>query len=136
MVFFFISALGISLIAMVTLLAVKRYELASGRMLFAGVRPKTSAFFQIILQWGQKILPALALRYIERVWMLLRTKTQRAIAYSIVTFERTLESTLSAVRERTQGAHPDLEPSAFLREVADHKKSLLKDSHSRDNLQE
>ena len=141
MVLFFISTLGFSVFAMVALLAVKRYELASGRMMLAGVRPKTSAFFQTISQWGQKILPALARHYVERATRLVVTNVQLALAQSIVKFEHALESVLNAVRERTDHAHPDREPSAFLREVADHKKNLLykkgllKKSHPRDTLQ-
>jgi hypothetical protein len=139
MVFFFITTLGISVLGMIALLTVKRYELVTGKLLFAGARPKVGAFFQTTSRWGRQILPALAQRQIERAWRFSLTQTHRAAAYSVVTFEHALERVLSAVRERTGDVHTSGEPSAFLREVADHKKHLLykkglKKSPPRDTL--
>lgn len=125
MVLFFTCTLGVSVLAMIALLAVKRYELATGKMVFSGVRPGMNVFFETASRWGQKILPALARQYIERVVRLMLTRLQLALAHGVVAFEHTLERVLSAVRRRTEGEHPHHEPSAFLREVADHKKNLL-----------
>lgn len=140
MVIFFISTLAVSLVAMVILLAAKHYELTTGRVMFAGARPRMSAFFETTSRWGQKILPALAREQLERLIKLAMANVQRALAQIIVTFEHVLERVLRAVRERTEPAHPYREPSAFLREVADHKKHLLykrglKKSPPRDTLQ-
>jgi hypothetical protein len=147
MVLFFTSTLCLSVLAMVALLAVKRYELVSGRVLFSGVRPAVNSFFGQVSQWGQKILPELLRHYMERAAQFVLKKTQLGVAQIIVTFEHALESVLSAVRERTEDLHPSREPSAFLREVADHKKNLLykkrslkkpklKNTETRDTVQE
>lgn len=125
MVLFFISTLGLSVAAMAALLALKHYELASGKVVFAGMRPAMSAFSKKTLHWGQQILPALAQELIEKAWKFVLTQTHRAVAYSAIIFERALERVLRSVREWTESTHPSQEPSAFLREVADHKKNLL-----------
>ncbi|MDO8548165.1 MAG: hypothetical protein Q7R71_00635 [bacterium] len=141
MVLFFTATLGVSVIAMILLLAVKRFELVSGRMVFAGTRPKLSAFFERLSLWSQKILPALARQHIERLGRAAVIKLQVTIAHSVVTFEHTLERVLHTVREKTGGISVNREPSAFLREIADHKKNLLykkglKKLPPRDSVQE
>lgn len=124
MVLFFTTTLAISIVAMILLLILKRYELATGRMVFAGARPALNSFFHTVMWFGQQVLPELARNQIERGWNVVLTGIQRAIAYSIVSIEHVLERILHTVRERTQSVRPG-EPSAFLREVADHKKTLL-----------
>lgn len=125
MVLFFTTTLALSIVAMVLLLTLKRYELATGRVVFAGARPALNSFFHTVLWFGQQVLPELARNQIERGWNVLLAGVQRAIAYTIVSVEHVLERILHTVRERTQSVRPSGEPSAFLREVADHKKTLL-----------
>ena len=124
MVLFFIVTLVFSLCAMILLLAVKRYELSTGRVVFASLRPSTSSFFEKLSRWGRKILPSLARSYIERAMNSALTKIQLWLAKTILALEHVLERVLHAVRERTGEMNIDREPSAFLREVADHKKNL------------
>jgi len=135
MVLFFTCTLLISLFAMAALLLAKRYELSTGRVIFASMRPGMNSFFHRLSVWSQKILPALARGYIERGAKIALTRLQLGLAHIIVVLERTLENVLSAVRERTEELHAG-EPSAFLREVADHKKNLLKKSRPRDTVRE
>ena len=133
---FFVTTLVLSLLGMVGLLTVKRYELTSGKLIFAGVRPGASTFFERTLRWGEKILPHLVKQQAERASRYVVRTLQLALAHSIVWLERTLEQVLSAMRERTENVDLHNEPSAFLREVADHKKNLLKKTRARDTVQE
>ncbi len=124
MVFFFTVTLVLSLCAMALLLAVKRYELTTGRVMLASMRPGASSFFEKLSQWGRKILPSLVRQYVERAVQIVLTKLQLWLAKIILSLEHSLERVLHTVRERTGDGDVDREPSAFLREVADHKKNL------------
>lgn len=139
MVILFTSALAVSVVAMIALLAAKRYELTTGRVIFAGLRPGMSVFFETTSRWGRKILPALVREQMERGVRLVVARIQLWLAETIVRLEHALESVLSTVRSHTE-VPTNREPSAFLREVADHKKHLLykrglKKSPPRDTLQ-
>ena len=125
MVLFFTATLGFSMLAMILLLVVKRYELVSGRVVFAGARPGLNSFFETISRWTHGTLPSLLRQYIERLVRFVLTKLQLLLAQVILMLEHGLERILHAVRERTGDQYVDREPSAFLREVADHKKNLL-----------
>lgn len=126
MVLFFIAGLIVSILGMVGLLGFKRYELQTGHVLFASARPAVGHFFKEALWWIEKVLPALIRVYTIRTVRWLRVSLQKAIAISILWVEHTLERVLHTVRERTAVVREPGEASAFLREVAEHKRSLTR----------
>jgi len=128
MVLFFIIALAVSIVGMTGLLGFKRYELVSGNVLFASARPAVGTFFRETLWWVEKVLPALIKTYSRRAVHLCKVVLQRGIARSILWVEHTLERVLHTVREQTTTLREPGEASAFLREVAEHKRSLTRKS--------
>ena len=124
MVFVFAAGLIVSILGMAGLLGVKRYELASGHVIFASARPAVSQFFKGTLWWFEKELPALVRRYMLRTVRFCKVVLQRLLARSILWVEHTLERVLHTVREKTANTRTPGEASAFLREVAEHKKNL------------
>ena len=124
MVLFFTVTLVFSLCAMALLLAVKRYELSTGRVVFAGVRPKVGSFLDGTLRLGRYILPGLARHYIERAVRALVIKLHLWVARAILKLQNLLERVLQSMRTRTGHVDVNREPSGFLREVANHKKNL------------
>jgi hypothetical protein len=131
MVLFFTILLAISIAGMLGLIYVKRYELRTGNMLFAGVRPRLGAFFHEALIWVERILPALARIYGRRAWKAFRVFLHRTIASIILAVEQGLEYTLRALQTRTQPKPGNTQASSFLREVAEHKKKLISRSKNK-----
>jgi hypothetical protein len=125
MVFFFIIALAVSLVGMVSMISIKRYELTTGKVVFSGLRPVVGMILSNTLVWLQKILPTLVRDWCVRGARALQTLTHRLVAQSVLAFEYVLETVLHTVREKTAPQRQVGEASAFLREVADHKKKLL-----------
>ena len=124
MVLFFSLGLILSILGMVGLLSFKRYELSSGHVVFASARPAVGAFFRQALWWVEKVLPSLLRVYSIRTVRFCKVVLQRALARSILWLEHTLEQVLHHVRERTAVVRSPGEASAFLREVAEHKRKL------------
>lgn len=124
MALFFTVTLGISIVGMLLLLGFKRYELVSGNVLFASRRPAIGSFFKHTLWWIEKVLPALVRAYSRRAWHFCKTMLQQSIAKSILWVEHSLERVLHTVREQTTVERTPGEASAFLREVAEHKRKL------------
>ncbi|MDE1924600.1 MAG: hypothetical protein KGH79_00245 [Patescibacteria group bacterium] len=125
MVLFFTVLLALSIAGMVAMLWLKRYELATGRVVLSGVRPLVGTFVSRTLLWAGKIIPALVREQLARAGQTLRVLAHRFVAQSVLWFERTLEKVLHTVREKTGPPREPGEASAFLREVADHKKKLI-----------
>lgn len=126
----FSVTLGTSIVGMMLLLVLKRVEQRTGRVLLGRARPAVGRFFHACLVWFEHILPAMARRALARALHTLRLWVRDVVARGMVFFERTLELMLYAVREKTQAPKGSGQVSAFLREVADHKKKLLKRSRS------
>lgn len=124
MALFFSGALLVSVVGMIALLGFKRYELSSGHVIFARARPAIGTFFKHTLWWIEKVLPALVRVYSRRALRYCKVVLQHALARSILWVEHTLERVLSAVREKTAASRAPGEASAFLREVAEHKRKL------------
>jgi hypothetical protein len=124
MVLFFMVMLGVSILGMVALLSFKRYELASGRVILASARPAIGTFCKHALWWVETVLPALVRVYTRRTIRYCKVTLQRAIARGILWVEHTLEQVLHTVREQTEASRVPGEASAFLREVAEHKRKL------------
>lgn len=122
---FFTVTLVISIVGMTAILWLKRYELASGRVLFASTRPRLRTFFRQTLFWFERVLPGLLSHEVRRLWNLARSAARAGLARAILLIERWLEEGLRALRQLTAHApHAKGEASPFLREVAEHKKKL------------
>jgi hypothetical protein len=122
---FFTITLLLSCAGMIMLLALKRYELRTNRMLFAQVRPALGGFFSGALVWVERVLPALAAKQARRAYARARAAVRAAVAHGAIIADHLLERALHALRRGTLS--PRGEASPFLREVAEHKKKLLED---------
>jgi hypothetical protein len=125
MVLFFTSTLLIAAAGMISLLWLKRYELRTGRVFFAQVRPALGEFFGRGLLWIEGALPAAAGRALRRGWNLLRHLFHAAAALVVIVAEHALERLLQSLRYKTSAPGKSGEASPFLREVAEHKKKIL-----------
>ena len=132
MVTFFISLLGISIAGIVTLLAVKRWELSSGRLVLSTVRPAAGRVLGMSLHFFERQAPAMLSRAAKRAYAYARAASHRIVAWAVLHVEDALEKTLHTLRGATQ-ERGDGEASPFLREVAEHKKSLLERSGKEPN---
>lgn len=131
MVLFFTITLLFSILGLMSLIGVKRWELITGGILGARVRPQLGNFFHQVLMWIERTLPRLLVSYTERVVRMIRSMVHRASAYLVLHAERWLERTLYVVRHKTDARRGMGEVSVFLREVAEHKKKLIKTSRMR-----
>ncbi|MBY0294274.1 hypothetical protein K2Q08_03005 [Patescibacteria group bacterium] len=128
MVLFFTVLLAISITGLVSLLALKRWELRTGNMLLAGARPHVSEASHKILIWIERVLPHLVVQLVHRGVQQGRVLVHRGAAHSLLWAEHTLERVLTKLRGVTE--HPrssSKEASAFLREIAEHKRQLVQD---------
>ncbi|MEI6863821.1 MAG: hypothetical protein WCK46_00400 [Candidatus Adlerbacteria bacterium] len=127
MVLFFTTTLFVSIVGLLSLLAVKRWELKTGNVLFlARVRPTVGTMAHVFLLWVERVLPALAAHHGQRTVAVVRAWTHRTIARGVLAAERGLEHTLDTIRGATDHPKSSKEASAFLREVAEHKRRLLR----------
>lgn len=130
MVPFFITLLCVSIFGIVSLLTVKRWELTTGSVVGASVRPKIGAFFHHILVWFEHVLPALLHMHARKTAHEVRQYIHKTTAHTVLVTERGLEKALRFLRHATEPKRGAGEVSAFLREVGEHKKKLLKRSNS------
>ncbi len=131
MAFVFSITLGISIVGLILILTLKRIELRTGRVLFRGLRPAMGNFLGGILSFVEHVLPAAG----RRVGRNIVHATQRGVKFVMLrgalVFERTLEMLLHRVREKTRPPRGRTEVSGFLKEVAEHKRSLLEQPESK-----
>ena len=125
MVLFFSATLIVSIIGLASLLFLKQYELESGHVFWADVRPKVGAFFHRGLSWLEHVLPALVAQWLREALLYLRKEAKHALAQTMLALERALESALLFMRNFSSPREVKGEVSKFLAEVAEHKKSLL-----------
>ncbi len=130
MVIFFITLLGISLVGLALLLSVRRYELVSGRVIFAHVRPTVGAWLGFGMHFVERVAPALVRYFGKRAYRRLSELAHRTVAFVVLHAERLLEQTLDLLRHTT-AKEGGGEASAFLREVAEHKEQLKKAGEER-----
>jgi hypothetical protein len=126
MVLFFTTTLGISIVGMVLLVAIKQYELTTGRVIFQSMRPRIHRLFNNSILFVEGILPSLVRVGIESIVLFVVRTTQRFIAQTIVFVEFWLQRTLDFLHMTTHAPQSTTPVSAFLREVAEHKKTILK----------
>lgn len=132
MAIFFTVLLGVSIVGMASLLLLKRYELNTGRIFLASSRPAIGAFFHRKLMWLEYVLPGLLRVGIQTLYKSARRLAHVWAAWLVVRLERVLERALHTVRQTTHVVPRTGErASAFLREVAEHKKKLQEDNPDR-----
>jgi hypothetical protein len=136
MVLFFIITLGLSILGMAALLGFKRYELATGRVFLAVARPHIASSLERGVQWVGHTLPAQAAELARVEGAKLRMWLHVTLARAVLSLEHTLERVLHVVREKTEPDRPVGEASAFLREVANHKKKLQRRAPERREIKE
>lgn len=135
---FLITTLLVSCAGLVILLSLKRFEMRSGKLIMGSVRPKVGGVMHSGVVFVESVLPALFIRSAKRLLSGMNVWIQKTFARAIVFFEQTLRWMLDSIHEMTtkprQGGGP---ASAFLREVAEHKRKLQKRSaHKRAILDE
>lgn len=125
MVLFFIVLLCVSAAGLVSIIVLKRWELSTGRILFGGVRPAAGEALSQALLFIEAKAPRLVRDRAKQLFVRARTTAHRATALGVLITERLLERVLRTLKGAT---HPSRTESAseFLREVAEHKKSLIK----------
>ncbi len=122
----FTAALVVSIVGMLMLLVMKRYELNTGRIFMAASRPAIGGFFHHKLVWIEYVLPGLIRVGIKRTYVFVRRVLRVWTIRIAIKLETALEKALSRVRHTTLPARRG-QSSAFLREVAEHKKKLQKE---------
>lgn len=125
MVLFFTTTLAVSIVGMISLLALKRHELNTGRIFMASSRPRMGAFFHRALMWVEHVLPGLVRVGIQNLYRAFRRLAHVAAAWIVIHLEQGLEAALSRIRHTTRAPIKRTdETSSFLRQVAEHKKKL------------
>src|SRR3989338_263143 len=132
MVTFFSITLGISILGLTGLIAAKRWETATGRVFFSGVRPAAGQVLGSALHFVERRAPALLRLGFSTLIAAARTGIRFSIAWVVLRAERLLEKTLHPLRHTT-ATRGEGEASPFLREVAEHKKSLLEGTDRKQN---
>ena len=122
---FFIVTLIVSIVGLVALFAVKQWELESGRMVLAGVRPKVGAFAHRCVVWVERVLPSLVVSSGTHAFKRAEEWLHRSAAHLLLALEHALEHVLRRLRGVTEQPRTNREASEFLREVAAHKRTLL-----------
>lgn len=131
MVLVLTSTLGVSIAGLLLLLMLKRREMKTGRILFSRVRPGPRKFFHTLLIVVEHVIPGLIKSKARSVFYFVREGVQRIIARTILLFEFMLERVLHTVRATSTAPQGSGEVSTFLREVAAHKRALLKRAPSK-----
>ncbi len=126
MVFFFVTTFILAIIGMVAILSVRHWELETGNVCLTNVRPQMSRALRFVSLWCGHILPTLIRIYSRRAWRAISVSAHHTAARVAIKLEQLLEHTLHMVRRTTEIPRGSGEVSAFLREVAEHKKKLLR----------
>lgn len=125
MVLFLTVVLGVSIVGLFSIITIKRYEMRTGRVVLADVRPAVGHWLGSGLHFVEHHLPRFVWLKLEQAWRYLNRVAHRLVAWGVLHTERGLERTLETLRQRTDVVPHNKEASAFLREVAEHKKSIL-----------
>jgi hypothetical protein len=135
MVTFLTVTLFVSMIGLCSIVAVKRFELSTGHVVFAGVRPAIGAFLSACLHWIEGIAPNLLKQWLYRAYVLVRAVAHRLVALGVLWTERTLEQTLRMLKHKTALPRKDApqDASPFLVEVAKHKRYLLRQAPKKED---
>jgi hypothetical protein len=126
MAIFFLTTLCISALALITLLGVKRYELRTGRVAFARIRPRAQRLIQNVILLVQYMLPFLARRSLFALTRGFRLAVGHFVALGVLYVENALRQMLVAIHNILQPKTHVGPASSFLQEVAEHKRKLLR----------
>lgn len=121
---------------MISLLVLKRYELNSGRVFLGSARPAVGNFFHHTLSWFEYVLPGLMRVGARTLYLTARRVLHAWGARLVVRLEQWLERALKSVRRTTAVPRQGKQSSAFLRQVAEHKKKLQEDLPDRSTVVE
>ena len=132
MVVFLTALLCISLAGLACVLYAKHWEETNGKLMMSRVRPKAGEVLGVGLNFVERRAPALLRDAASRAYAAARTLVHRSTAWAVLQVEQMLEKTLHTLRHTT-AARSEGEASAFLREVAEHKKSLIEKSGEKKN---
>lgn len=127
MVLFLTAVLVSSSVAMAALLYAKHWELSTGQVMFEPVRPRLGEWSHRVISAFEQHLPA-AVRVRGRAMAeRVRSAAHAWTARAVIAAEHALEKTLTVLR-RTTAPHQEAtgQVSAFLREVAEHKRYLVR----------
>ena len=132
MVVFLTALLCISLAGLACVLYAKHWEETNGKLMMSRVRPKAGEVLGVGLNFIERRAPALLRETALRGYAAARTLVHRTTAWAVLQVEQMLEKTLHTLRHTT-AARSEGEASAFLREVAEHKKLLQNSSSKKEN---
>lgn len=125
MVYALFAGLLISIVGLVSLFMIKRWELQTGRMLFATARPVVGQWAKDTLVWFEQALPKLVVHYGAHMGARAEHWLHKSAAHTLLSAEHALERVLATLRGVTERPRSNKEASAFLREVAEHKRQLV-----------
>lgn len=128
MVLFFTSTLVISILGLTSLLLIKRWEMQTGNILWARVRPAIGGFFHRRLVWIEHAAPALVRQGSMRLYRKASATVHTLFARIVLLAERGLEASLGFLRRATEAPRGEGEASAFLKEVGEYKKKLVREN--------
>ncbi len=119
------ATLIVSTMGCVGLLLLKRFELATNRVVFARLRPKQGGVVNRTGVFIERVLPLIIRYFFVSFGRFVRRQFRRLLAWVTLHVEKTLERVLHTVRERSRPRRDRGEASSFLRAVADHKRTVL-----------
>lgn len=135
MVIFFTTLLAVSLVGLMGLIGVRRYELVNNRVIFANIRPRVGAWLGAGVHFFERVAPTFVRHLAAKAYRHSSELVHRGTAWAVIHTEALLERTLQVLRHTT-AKEGGGEASAFLREVAEHKKQLQERSGERGAIYE
>ena len=132
MVLFLIIILYVSMAGIGAILYTKHWETAHNKLMMSRARTKAGEALGAGLNLVEKRAPELVRGAALRGYAAARLLLHKGVAWSVLQVERMLEKTLHTLRHTTQ-PRSEGEASAFLREVAEHKKMLQESSSKEKN---
>jgi hypothetical protein len=127
MTLFFFITLSLSASGLVLLLGLKHYELQTGHVIFAAIRPGTKRVLHSFVLFVQYLLPFIARRSLAHMFRIIRVALSAMLARLTLYVEASLYRMLRTMQQTMRPRRGGGPASAFLQEVADHKQKLLKD---------
>ncbi len=118
--------LGISIAGLIGLIVLKRFEERTGRLLLTSLRTRVGKYVHEGVERTRRDLPVASRRISTVARDMGREYAKQFLARSLLASEHWLERTLSHLR-RVERAGRGGEASSFLKEVAEHKKQLVRE---------
>jgi hypothetical protein len=130
MAVFLTVILYFSIVGLACILYAKHWEEVNGKLIMSKSRTKAGEALGVGLNFVERRAPVVLRAAASRGYAIAHVLVHRTAAWAVLHVERVLEKTLHTLRHTTE-SRGDGEASAFLREVAEHKK-LLQDSSSKE----